>query len=191
VARPLNDRSDESQETGQPRECVIICKRMIKSFANLINSLRRHYLTRLLFLSALVGIAAALGALVFTYVIDFATRIFIGGMVGYTMPLPGAEGPTVMPENAGHQWLFFVIPALGGLLTGLTIYWLAPDAAGHGTDAVIKSFHLEGGKMRKRVAFVKTIATAFTLGTGGSAGREGPIMQVSAGFGAMLGKLFK
>jgi len=139
----------------------------------------------------MVGIAAALGAVVFMYVIDLATRVFMEQMVGFAMPVPGGEGLTVMPESTGLRWLFFVVPALGGLLTGLTIYWLAPDAGGHGTDAVVKSFHYEGGNIRSRIPFVKTIATAFTLGTGGSAGREGPITQIGAGFGAMLGKLFK
>jgi CIC family chloride channel protein len=164
---------------------------MIRSFTNFINSLRRHYLTRLLLLSAMVGIAAALGAWVFTYVIDFANHIFMEGMVGYTMPLPGAEGPTVMPEAATHRWLLVIVPAVGGLLSGLTMYLLAPDASGHGTDAVIRSFHHQGGNIRNRIPLVKTIATAFTIGTGGSAGREGPITQVGAGFGSMLGKLFK
>ena len=164
---------------------------MIRSFAKFVRSLRRHYLTRLMLLSVLVGIAAALGALVFTRIIDLSTDFFMRRLVGYTMPLPGAEGPTVMPAEATRRWLLFVVPALGGLLAGLTVYWLAPDAAGHGTDAVINSFHRQSGKMRKRIPLVKTIATAFTLGTGGSAGREGPITQVGAGFGSLLGTLFK
>ncbi len=160
---------------------------MTVALVNSLNSLRRHYLTRLLILSAMVGIAAALGALVFTYVIDFATRMFMTNLVGYRMPLPGAEGATIMPAEATRRWLLFVVPAIGGLLSGLTVYLLAPDAAGHGTDAVIDAFHRHGGGMRKRIPVVKTVATAFTLGTGGSAGREGPIMQVGAGFGSALG----
>src|SRR5271154_1739019 len=138
---------------------------MISKVANFFRSFWRHYLTRLMVLSILVGIGAALGALIFTRVIDFATNFFMANLVGYVMPLPGAEGPTVMPAEAAHRWLLFVVPALGGLLAGLTVYWLAPDAGGHGTDAVIDSFHYEGGRMRKRIPLVKTIATAFTLGT--------------------------
>src|SRR5277367_3567419 len=164
---------------------------MIRNSTKFLSTLRRHYLTRLMLLSVLVGIGAALGALVFTRVIDMSTNFFMANLVGYVMPLPGAEGPTVMPAEATHRWLLFVVPALGGLLAGLTVYWLAPDAGGHGTDAVIDAFHREGGKMRKRIPFVKTIATAFTLGTGGSAGREGPITQVGAGFGSLLGTIFK
>jgi CIC family chloride channel protein len=142
-------------------------------------------------LSAVVGVVTALGALVFTRVVDVATDFFLSRLVGYTLPLPGAEGPTVMPSQATHRWLLFLMPAVGGLLAGLTIYWLAPDAAGHGTDSVIDAFHRKRGRMRKRIPIVKTISTAFTLGTGGSAGREGPIMQIGGGLGSIMSELFK
>ena len=58
-----------------------------------VRSLRSHYQTRLMLLSVLVGVGAALGALIFTRVIDLSTKFFMTNMVGYTMPLPGAEGP--------------------------------------------------------------------------------------------------
>jgi len=142
-------------------------------------------------LSALVGVIVALGALLFTWILDVSSAFFLTRLVGYTLPLPGAEGPTVMPGEATHRWLLFLMPAVGGLLAGLTIYWLAPDAAGHGTNSVIDAFHRKRGQMRKRIPLVKTIATAFTLGTGGSAGREGPIMQVGAGLASILAGFFK
>ncbi|HVM61773.1 MAG TPA: chloride channel protein [Verrucomicrobiae bacterium] len=164
---------------------------MIALFARYVNSLRRHYQTRLMLLSVLVGIIVAAGALLFTRIIDFAAAFFMTRLVGYAMPLPGAEGLTVMPGEPTHRWLLFVVPAVGGLLAGLTIYWLAPDAAGHGTDSVIDAFHRKRGQMSRRIPLVKTIATAFTLGTGGSAGREGPIMQVGAGLATILGRIFK
>jgi len=163
---------------------------MLTKLKDWVVILRRHYLARLLLLSALVGVVAALGAWMFTAVIDFAGNIFLTRLIGYQIPLPGAEGPSLIPAAATHRWLLLVVPAIGGLLSGLTIHWLAKEAAGHGTDAVINAFHRGSGVMRKRVPFVKTLATAFTLGTGGSAGREGPITQVGSGFGAMIGKWF-
>ncbi len=66
------------------------------------------------------------------------------------------------------------------------MYRFAPEAEGHGTDAMVKAFHRLGGKIRARVPFVKSIASILTIGTGGSAGREGPIAQIGAGFGAFL-----
>ncbi len=164
---------------------------MTRTVTDFVSRLRHHYQTRLVLLSAMVGVAAAFGALLFTYVIDWATRFFMTGLVGYRMPLPSAEGTTIMPGLPAHRWLLFFMPAIGGFLSGLTVYLLSPDAGGHGTDSVIDSFHRHGGQMRARIPFVKTLATAFTLGTGGSAGREGPITQVGAGFGSLLGACFK
>ena len=163
---------------------------MFTLFKGWLTVLRQHYMARLLLLSALVGVIAAFGALMFTYVIDIAGNLFMARLVGYQMPLPGAEGLSLIPSAVAHRWLLFIVPAAGGLLSGLIIHWLAPDAAGHGTDAVINSFHRGSGIMRNRIPFVKTLATAFTLGTGGSAGREGPITQVGSGFGAMVGEWF-
>jgi len=64
-----------------------------------------------------------------------------------------------------------LIPAVGGLIAGLIIYTFAPEAEGHGTDAVIDAFHNKNGEIRRGVPLVKTIASAITIGSGGSAGR--------------------
>jgi CIC family chloride channel protein len=64
-----------------------------------------------------------------------------------------------------------------------SVYTFAPEAEGHGTDAAIDAFHNKRGEIRGRIPIIKTIASAITLGTGGSAGREGPIAQIGAGFG--------
>jgi CIC family chloride channel protein len=87
--------------------------------------------------------------------------------------------------------LLFVVPAVGGLLSGLLVYSLAPEAEGHGTDAMIDAFHRKRGVIRKRVPIIKTLASALTIGSGGSAGREGPIAQVGAGFGSALATWLK
>jgi chloride channel protein, CIC family len=163
---------------------------MIQMLTEYFNWLRRHYMARLLLLSVIVGLLAGLGALVFNTLVNYSVDFFMGYLVGYHMPTPGGEGETVAPGPALVRWMFFLVPAIGGLLAGLTVYWFAPDAGGHGTDSVIECFHREGGKMRKRVPLVKAIASAFTLGSGGSAGREGPITQIGAGIGSVLGSIF-
>jgi CIC family chloride channel protein len=76
---------------------------------------------------------------------------------------------------------------VGGLLCGAIVYRLAPETAGHGTDAAIEAYHFHDGKVRARVPFVKAISAAITIGTGGSAGREGPIAQIGSGFASILG----
>jgi CIC family chloride channel protein len=72
------------------------------------------------------------------------------------------------------------------LLSGALVQWLAPEASGHGTDAAIHSYHHDAGYIRPVVPLVKIVASALTLGSGGSGGREGPIAQTGAGFGSFI-----
>jgi len=85
-----------------------------------------------------------------------------------------------------HPWLLILIPTIGGLISGIIVFTFAPEAEGHGTDAVIAAYHNKQGQIRPRVPLVKIVASAITLGTGGSGGREGPIAQIGAGFGSLL-----
>ena len=85
-----------------------------------------------------------------------------------------------------HAWAVLLIPTIGGLICGFLVYGFAPEAEGHGTDAMVKAFHRLGGRIRGRVPFIKSAASIVTIGTGGSAGREGPIAQIGAGFGSFL-----
>jgi CIC family chloride channel protein len=87
--------------------------------------------------------------------------------------------------NVRH-WLLVLAPAVGGLVSGLLVFRFAPEAEGHGTDGLIEAFHKKGGKVRARVPLVKALASVVVIGTGGSAGREGPIAQIGAGFGSIL-----
>ena len=79
----------------------------------------------------------------------------------------------------------------GGLISGLIVFTLAPEAEGHGTDAAIEAFHERGGRIRSRIPLIKLVASAITIGSGGSAGREGPTAQIAAGFGSWLGDVFR
>ncbi len=109
-------------------------------------------------------------------------------------PRPAGESLLAWLPPINHPlypWLLLVIPTVGGLLSGLFVYTLAPEAEGHGTDAVIAAYHLHEGQIRPRVPLVKIVASALTLGTGGSGGREGPIAQIGAGFGSLLANLLR
>ena len=88
-----------------------------------------------------------------------------------------------------YPWLLLIVPTVGGLLSGVIVYTFAPEAEGHGTDSVIAAYHYHQGQIRPRVPLVKIVASALTLGSGGSGGREGPIAQIGAGFGSLLGNL--
>jgi CIC family chloride channel protein len=100
-------------------------------------------------------------------------------------------GPGKLYEALGRiPWYRIVlVPALGGLLTGLAIHLFAREAHGHGVSEVMEAIALKGGVIRGRVAVVKTIASALTLGSGGSVGREGPIVQIGAAIASKIGQL--
>jgi chloride channel protein, CIC family len=151
--------------------------------------LRRRFVDfgTLLLLCAAVGVIAGLGAAGFHYLLGTTKHLFLDGMAGYHPPGPAGELP-LFPESTRplSRLVLFVLPALGGLVGGIFVYLTAPEAEGHGTDAAIDAYHFREGKIRTRVPFVKAVASAITMGTGGSAGREGPIAQIGAGLGSTL-----
>ena len=139
-----------------------------------------------------IGIIAGVGSIVFHYLCLLGMHWFMDFVAGYVPPSPAGEHhlwpPTGRPFN---RYLLLILPALGGIVSGWIVYTFAPEAEGHGTDSAIDAYHNKGGFMRGRVPIVKTIASAITLTTGGSGGREGPIAQIGAGFGAFLASRLK
>ncbi len=142
-------------------------------------------LAKWIVLGGAIGLVAGLGAIVFYWAIDFSTNLFLGTLAGYYPPHPSGEGTTVVSAVL-HPFMLPLVVALGGLISGIIVFNTAPEAEGHGTDAAIASFHYKGGKVRKRVPLIKLVASAITIGSGGSGGREGPAAQISAGFGSTL-----
>jgi len=143
--------------------------------------------TRLLTLAGLVGIVSGLGAILFFWLLNLSTHFFQDFLLGYRPIEPaGEQSLFAHSDTLFNPYLFFIVPALGGLLSGLIVFWFAPEAEGHGTDAAIESFHYKQGIVKARVPLVKIIASALTIGSGGSGGREGPIAQIGAGFGSLL-----
>jgi len=157
-----------------------------------------HYLNlrvtgKWLIYGTLIGIVAGLGSVLFYYLLNVSQLFFLGTLGGYYPPLPAGEAGNSLATSGlhGSRWVLALIPALGGLIAGIIIYSVAPEAEGHGTDAMIDSFHRGRGIVRSRVPFVKMITSAITIGSGGSAGREGPIAQIGSGFGSYLASLLK
>jgi CIC family chloride channel protein len=137
-----------------------------------------------------VGVVAGLGAIFFDYLLGLALHYFIYFPTGYAEPSQGTSA-AILYFVSPHTWLLIVIPTLGGLVSGLIVFLIAPEAEGHGTDAMIEAFHQRGGHIRRRVPFIKILASALTIGSGGSAGKEGPIAQIGAGFGSFVGSVLK
>ena len=130
-------------------------------------------LNRLLFYAAVIGVLGGLGAQLFVWLLDWGERIFMAGIAGYVPPASGVLHPASHVGPWG-VWLIPMATTIGGLLCGLLVYSLAPEAEGHGTDAAVAAYHFQGGKARPIVPAVKAIASAITIGSGGAAGREGP-----------------
>jgi chloride channel protein, CIC family len=152
--------------------------------------LNRSYLGKWAVIGVLIGIAAGFGATIFYYAIGLVSNIILGGLTGYYPPNPAGESPALPSISSPHFLLIPVSTAIGGLIAGLLIFNFAPEAQGHGTDTAIDAYHNKNGMIRRRVPIVKTIASVFTIGTGGSAGREGPMALIAAGFGSVVGDFF-
>jgi CIC family chloride channel protein len=130
-----------------------------------------------LVLAIAVGVVSGLGAVVFRWLISVFQSFFIDG------------GSSVL-SFLGDYYIIF-IPAAGGLLVGLLVYFFAREAKGHGVPEVMEAVALRGGRIRPRVALVKILASSIGIGSGGSVGREGPIVQIGSTIGSTLGQWFK
>ncbi len=147
---------------------------------------------RLLGLSLVVGIIAGVGAVVFFIACQIVSHFALDTLAGYHPQAPGGEPPLFAPgQEVLRPLLLLVIPTIGGLISGFIVFTIAPEAEGHGTDAAIAAYHHRQGQIRPRVPLVKIVASAVTIGSGGSGGREGPIAQIGAGFGSYLGTLLR
>jgi chloride channel protein, CIC family len=144
-----------------------------------------RFLLKWIVIGSLIGVVAGLGALAFSWAIEFSTDLFLGHGAGYIPPMPVGEGDTGIME-IGRPWMIPVVTTLGGLLAGFIVFRWAPEAEGHGTDAAIEAIHHKRAEIDPRIPPIKLIASAITIGSGGSAGREGPTAQISSGFASML-----
>lgn len=140
-----------------------------------------------LFSFVLIGIIAGLGSILFQLMCNLGTHYLLDALAGYRPAAPAGE-PELFEhtQTVFNRWVLLFLPALGGIVSGWLVYTFAPEAEGHGTDAAIDAYHNKGGAIRGRVPIIKTIASAITLTSGGSGGREGPIAQIGAGFGSFL-----
>lgn len=143
---------------------------------------------RLIGLSLVAGAFGAMAALGFDALVELAKRHLLVGIGGFSPPEVGTLTPeTIVPAGLERLWIP-VATTVGGLLSGFIVYRWAPEAEGHGTDAAIAAYHQRGGEIRERVPFIKAIASALTIGSGGVAGREGPTAQISVGLSTILAR---
>lgn len=147
---------------------------------------------RALALCALTGLLAGFAASGFYWLLETG-RYYILETLGHYSPVLAAGEVALYPvtELEPLRWVLLFLPALGGLCGALLVKWFAPSAGGHGTDAAIHAYHRQEGRVPFSVVPVKALASAFVIGSGGSAGCEGPVTQIGAGCGSALANVLK
>jgi len=151
-------------------------KRISLLLRNLLNRFQPSEEVILVATALLVGLGTGVGAVAFRYLIQGVSWL----------------GFVWIPEitsRLGKAYIAFV-PAIGGLLVGLLVYYFAREAKGHGVPEVMEAVALKGGRIRPIVAIVKSLASSITIGSGGSVGREGPIVQIGSALGSTIGQAF-
>ncbi len=134
---------------------------------------------RLFTIAVLVGVVSGLATAAVEFGLHNGSRHIVGRIVN-----PG------MPAVLDFHWPLLVLPALGGLLSGLLIRFFCPTAVGHGTETLVRAFHHQGGALPLRGPAVKALAAIGVISSGGSAGPEGPVAALGAAIGSSMGGLF-
>ena len=142
-----------------------------------------HSPSRLVLLAVLVGIVGGLGAVLFRDLIGLVHNVsFLGTWsFSYDANLHTAASPL-------GAWII-VVPVVGALVVAFIVKNFAPEAKGHGVPEVIDAIYYSGGIIRPVVTLIKALASGISIGTGGSVGREGPIIQIAAAFGSTLARM--
>lgn len=134
----------------------------------------------MMLLALMIGLLGGLGAVAFRWLIEFVQAVGWGS---------GTFSLDMVREHA--WWWVLSLPAIGGLIVGPLVYFGAREAKGHGVPEVMEAVALRSGVIRPRLVIIKSLASAICIGTGGSVGREGPIVQIGSALGSALGQWFK
>ncbi len=148
-----------------------------KYFKLLFNYFRTSEAIFLLFFAGIVGVGAGFGAIFFRWMISLFQKLFF------------TQGQHVLSFMGSYYVI--IIPAIGGFIVGLLVYFFARETKGHGVPEVMLAVVVGGSKIRPRVAAMKALVSSICIGSGGSVGREGPIVQISSALGSTLGQLFR
>ncbi len=157
-----------------------LLERSQKFFADQLYRLRMTEHTFMVLVAIVIGILGGFGAIFFRFAIRLFQAVFFGSWrytLEYALSLP--------------WYIKFLAPAVGGFIVGPIVYYFAREAKGHGVPEVMESIVLRGGAIRPRVMVAKIIASAVCIGSGGSVGREGPIVQIGSAIGSSLGQALK
>lgn len=142
-------------------------------------------LVRLSLMALAVGVVAGFGAILFRGLIALIHNLAFGGRLSFVY-----DANLYTPPSPWGAWVILV-PVVGGLVVVFLVTTFAPEARGHGVPEVMDAIYYHNGRIRPVVAVVKSLASAFSIGTGAAVGREGPIIQIGASFGSTLGQVVR
>ena len=148
--------------------------------ANEVSRWKMSEHTFMVVVAVLIGILGGFGAVFFRYAIRFFEALFFGSWkytLDYALQLP--------------WYVKLLAPAAGGLIVGPIVFYFAREAKGHGVPEVMEAIVLRAGVIRPRVMLAKVAASAVSIGSGGSAGREGPIVQIGSALGSVIGQFLQ
>jgi len=157
---------------------------LIKDITQRLKEEKTEGLLKISFFASVVGIVSGFGAILFRYLIAFFHNLFFFGSF------------SLLYDSNAHfisrwdNWVF-IVPAVGAAIVGYLVVKFAPEAKGHGVPEVMEAVIEKGGRIRPVVAVIKSLASSICIGSGGSVGREGPIVQIGSCFGSTLGQLLK
>jgi len=136
-------------------------------------------------LAILVGIVAGFGAVFFRALISFIHNAMFFGKLSFFYD----SNLHIPPSPLGKYVI--LVPVIGAVGVAFLVKNFAPEAKGHGVPEVMDSIYYNKGRIRPIVAIIKSLASAISIGTGGSVGREGPIVQIGSSFGSTVGQIVK
>ena len=179
-SRKIKDRLKDRREKSGLRSPGDIYGATGRSVSRLFQNVVMTENLFMIVLAIIIGTLAGFGAV--------GVRALIREISTFFYPGPGS----LLDNMAASAWYHrLIMPAIGGLIVGPIIYFFAPEAKGTGVPEVMHSVLVKGGNIRPRVAFFKTLVSTITIGSGGSVGREGPIVQIGASLGSLVGQFFQ
>ncbi len=155
-------------------------KKIVAFFNESISQFRSTEHVFMVIVAVIIGLLGGFGAVGIQFTIKFFSRIFWGAgelHLDYLLQVP--------------VWMKILVPTGGGLLVGAIVYFFAPEAKGHGVPEVMEAMALRDGRIRPRVAIAKLLASSLCIGSGGSVGREGPVIQIGSSIGSTVGQFLK
>ncbi len=147
---------------------------MKKRIINLIEKFKTSEQIFMIIIPIIIGLLGGVGAAGLKFLIHFFQDLFWGNQA-----------------YSSSWFLTILIPAGGAFVVGMIIYFFSSEAKGHGVPEVMEAIALKNGIIRARVVVSKAIASSITIASGGSVGREGPIIQIGSAIGSALGQFFK